>query len=396
MMLSNSRSRLWASMVLLILGGSAQALAESLAPFEERLLSTATADGPIAESPVFARRGNAVAYCQELPDQTRIVHFGNSRSEPLAIASHLVLSDSPKPRLAYIESAAGEAPGERLFRVVCDGVPSPLLLMVLDGPLFDPVGEHLYYAAISRDHRRRLFVDGIPRIDQERQRIAFAGGGNDLAYAEQSRNRWHVVFGNYIGGDCDDISEIAISPDGQRVAYVGRIGDNSFVMCDGVRGKDCAAIWDLQWNASGKYCIYCAEAVNSQSGQVEWMIVRGQEVIKEDSFVCKLRSSADDSRMLYWKSVSQLPKRWRLVSEGRSLGESDSPGECSFSPDGTGVAWVEEIGKAKRVLHVDDWLSVEMAYVGSIVWDSEGKKVAFGALCGREFWWKVVPVMNKK
>jgi len=60
------------------------------------------------------------------------------------------------------------------------------------------------------------------------------------------------------------------------------------------------------------------------------------------------------------------------------------------------VAWVEEIGKAKRVLHVDDWLSVEMAYVGSIVWDSEGKKVAFGALCGREFWWKVVPVMNKK
>lgn len=85
-------------------------------------------------------------------------------------------------------------------------------------------------------------------------------------------------------------------------------------------------------------------------------------------------------------------KKW-VVFDGEKLGEEfETTGRVlEFSPDGRRVAYTAKIN-GKWHLIAGSRRSGSMDRIEAFRFSQDGRKVAFGALLGRELWWKVLTV----
>ncbi|MCC6740082.1 MAG: hypothetical protein IT452_13630 [Planctomycetia bacterium] len=314
---------------------------------------------------------------------------GGRSAEHEAIWS-LVAAPGPQPRFAYAASDREEASGAIVTRVFCDGEAGPALQQLLEGPFFDPSGKRLAYVGIMPDHLVRLVLDGKVLEDRERRSFAFSPKGGGWACAEEKQLRWCARFGTCTGGECDDVSLVTVSPDGERLAWVGKVGADTFVMADGERRPDLVRISELHWLPSGRDVAYCGELKppeGAANAEARWVVVRGKEETRTDGFPRDAQFSADEKHLLFWVGASTPGERWSLVCDGKVLGTSFEPGPAAFSPDGGTVAWVRTDGDGARWLHAGDARTQLGGRVPSLEWNAEGTAVSFAVCSERALTW---------
>jgi Tol biopolymer transport system component len=238
---------------------------------------------------------------------------------------------------------------------------------LLFGPAFTPDSRHVEYSAengkdwlLIRDGKR--VTDNHPAIIAQ----AVSPDGAHYAYAcvDQSK-RWSVFVDGAPVGSFDFAYAPTFSKDGKRVAYLAHEGDDQFIIVDGHRGASFEHVGAPIFDADGKDPIYVAGSGKKRF--VVWGATRGEEfdaiVTSDWNAICPLLRSPKSSMVAYrarvggeYDSQNQeyVGAQWFVVVGDRKLGPFDQVWDPKFSPD--------------------------------------GKKVAFGALKGRDLWWRVVDV----
>lgn len=358
-----------------------------------RLLVALRDDDSSATESVVTPGGEHGAVVARTKNGRAVVLTDGGRSAEHEAVWSLVAAPSPKPRFAYAARDREKESGEFVTRVYCDSEAGPAMRQLLEGPFFDPSGKRLAYVGIMPDHLVKLVLDGKVLEDRERRSFAFAPKGGGWACAEEKQSRWCARFGTYTGGECDDVSLVMVSPDGERLAWVGKVGADTFVMADGERRQDVARISELHWLPSGRDVAWCGELKPPEgAGNAEsrWVVVRGKEETRTDGFPCELQFSADERRMLFWAAASAPGERWSLLCDGKVLGTSYESGPAAFSPDGRSVAWVRTDGDGARWLHAGDANLRLGGRVMALEWNAEGTAVSFAACSDRALNWVTV------
>ncbi len=171
-------------------------------------------------------------------------------------------------RLAYIlgTSSEGNINLPNSFKMMVDGRQSPVYRRV-SSPLFSPDSKHIAYVVGGMMDPKQLVYDGA--VDKKSyaviERFQFSDDGKHYLYVGRAKDGYQVVIDGKEGPRGDEIRDIAISPDCQRIAYVGilRTGTGrdrkaqTYVVENGkpteVKGKTCG---NLHFSADSKQLIY--------------------------------------------------------------------------------------------------------------------------------------------
>lgn len=357
---------------------------QSIQPSSERPLIEFPGDFASAKEFVVTADGGHAAMVVNTKNGKSVVLTDGGRSAEHDLIWSLAAAPSHKPRFAFAATDHDDESEGAKTRVYCGSAAGPEIRQLLEGPFFDRSGERLAYVAIMPDHQVRLVLDGKVLDDCERKAFSFAPNGQGWACAEQRRLRWAARFGKYEGGECDDVSQATVSPDGLRLAWVGQIGTDAFVMADGERRPNLARISELHWLPSGDDVLYCGEPKSVEERKdaaSSWVVMLGKKEIWTRGFACDLQVSGDGKRLLFWVAESTLDERWSLHCDQEVLGKSWDRGPAAFSPDGRFVAWQRTDGEGVRWLCMGDAKFRLRGNLQSLEWSSDGSTVSF-AVCG--------------
>lgn len=387
LMLNRSRTRFPVTFVLgcgLLLATTGSSLGQSTQSPSERNLIEFPGDFDSAKEFVVTADGRHAAMVVKTKNGKFVVLTDRGRSAEHDLIWSLAVAPTPEARVAYAVKDREDGSEDAVTRVYCGSDAGPGMRQLLEGPYFDRSGQRLAYVGIMPDHLLRLVLDGKVLEDCERKAFAFAPSGDGWACAEQRRLRWAARFGQYEGGECDDVSHSTVSPDGKRLAWVGQIGADAFVMADGERGPDFARISELHWLPSGNDVLYCGEpkpVEGRTDPEPAWVVMHGNEETRTSGFACDLQVSRDGKRLLFWVAESTLDERWSLHCDQEVLGKSWERGPAAFSPDGQTVAWQRTDGDGVRWLSVGEERRQLTGKMQSLEWSAGGSTVSF-AVCG--------------
>jgi hypothetical protein len=99
----------------------------------------------------------------------------------------------------------------------------------------DPSGTHWAVIASPSPSRWQVVVDGRPgpAFDEVRD-VVWAAGGRELAYTARIARAWFVVHGDQTSRPYLRVEAPLYSPDGGRLAWIGRTASESEAVIDGV------------------------------------------------------------------------------------------------------------------------------------------------------------------
>jgi len=229
----------------------------------------------------------------------------------------------------------------------------------------DPEDTIVSYAA-SSEGRSFIVLDGkkIPQLERTRS-IVLGPQGKSLAYTTQKDGKAFVVFQTAKGEDFDEVSQITLNAEGTAVAYAARKGSKWFAVVGDRRSEAFAIVIYPTFPPDGKTLSYiAADEVTRQ-----FFIVLGDKRGEEVPFIMLSTIQAEPS----WSSMH---RRLRLT----------------LSPDGKAAAYVSVEPGGKWRLIAGTSKSEPFDLVSEAFFSPDGRKVAFGALKGRELWWKVIEV----
>lgn len=242
------------------------------------------------------------------------------------------------------------------------------------------------------------------------------------------------VGGSALGPALPVISDLVVSPDGKKIAYVGSRGQGGAsdatawtVYVGGTKGKDYASCGTPVFSADGSVYGHTVRIGKAGDGQrafhtVHAVIVNGKlgaeweecsapvfapqgrrwahrarngttwQMVVDGKAESGFRSlgepiwSPDGKNLAYIGSTG--PNQWHVVKNGRKGPEVPSVSSLVWSPDSTKLAYVVR-GQKGATVHAGDWTSAEYFDVAEPTWSPDGSKVAFPAM-GKKRWMMVV------
>ena len=321
--------------------------------------------------------------------------------------------------------------------------------------VFSPAGDSVTYRARIN---KRWFIVNAEQKGAEYDKVGppcYSPNGKKVAYAARDGKLTFIVDGNEKGAEFERVSSPVYSPDGDKLAYVGYknkecylivngnpvaqysyIGDFTFASKGGLyaysaarnpfkwfvvvgekRGREFEFVYAPAFNPDGSKVVYLAEDKD------KLCIVVGDDQQSPKTFgdYSLPVFSPDGSRIAYFDGCeAQAFKQCKhYLFDGNQLVETyPYPVALSdhdnikitgvdrrdrwivFSPDGRLTAYRSEqakkgswAGTTWRIV-IGKMLGPEFDYVGDPLFSSDGTKVAYLAIQGREMSWKVLDVVK--
>lgn len=306
--------------------------------------------------------------------------------------------------------------------------------VIADKAVFSADGRQVAYRGL-RNGRYAVWLNKQKGPDfQSVDGLSFTKDNRLLYRATNGATHSILLGGSPVGAPMAVVSDIVVSPDGKKVAYVGSRGQGGAsdatawtVYVGGQKGKDYASCGAPVFSADGSIFGHTVRIGKSGDGQrafhtVHAVIVNGKlgaewEECSSPVFAPKgkrwahrarndqtwqmvvdgkpeggFRSLGDPIWSPDGKSLAYIgstgPNNWHIVQNGSKGPELPSVSSLVWSPDGTKLAYVVRGAKGATV-HAGDWKSAEYFDVGEPVWSPLGDKVAFPAM-GKKRWMMVV------
>jgi Tol biopolymer transport system component len=216
--------------------------------------------------------------------------------------------------------------------------------------------------------------------------LAISPNGERLAYAARTGNQWAVVVDGRDGPRHDGIvgATPVFSPDGRHVAYAGREGRRFFVVADGRRGRDYDDLGGAVFFSPDSTRVVYSPSV----GRRRAVVVNEQELglyerVDDYSFVF-----SPDGRHLAYKAGDA--NSWFVVVDGKRGRAYAGVGRPVFAPDGRRVAHAacdrcDGAGDDRGMYVVVDGQRIGAEYAeiaDPIVFSGDGRRMAFAARRG--------------
>lgn len=407
------------------------------ASFQEKSLAVILEDvHPDLKSVVFSPDGKDVSYLGHRQGRL-FIFYGNRRGEELPKECHSARICPDGETLIYVEKGV----------VVVGGKPGPKFDGVLDLQ-FAPDGKTVAYKGLSG--RKQCVVLGETRgedFDRLMGDLTLSPDGKTVAYmalsagSATSKGKSRIVVGLEKGEEFDWAHEPSFSPDGKKVAYLAKNGAKSFVVVGGEKKEEFDEVYGpVAFSPDGKRVAYAA-----RTGEEEVIVVGDQKRVQEGRLDNhRIRFSPDGKTVAYAvigkDPLTDQPK-WFVVAGDKKSSGFDLLDGPFFTPDGkvtyAAVAagrggadvrqfimvgdkkWEGPTGMLKSILS-EGFQTLHFSRDGKLfayviheegkqflvigqrkgeafdavltnpAFSPEGQKVAFGALKGRELWWKVV------
>lgn len=304
---------------------------------------------------------------------------------------------------------------------------------VIDGSVGEPFDELVSWGAGARINGESGYIQVDPTVSRDGRSIAYPMIKEGKAYMVLDEVKsgplehvWPPYFSDrgsrfgyfavlngktraVIDGRMDELYEVTgwgpmFSPDGRRVAYVGVEGDSQFLVLDGVRGPSYKAIDHITFSPGGRHVAYLANN-RDKNGRIQWkggllngfVVLNGREHSEYDA-VDGLTFSPDGRRFVY---STRRGDQHIVVVDGQELqflnrkaaGFVADVFGLSFSPDERHLCWFTYTSEGECALVIDGRIVDRCTQVGSYPgFTPDGRHVVYGALKGRELWWKVFQV----
>jgi roadblock/LC7 domain-containing protein len=204
--------------------------------------------------------------------------------------------------------------------------------------------------------------------------------GRRVAWRTRSGQQWSVADnGQRVGGTYDEVRFLTFSPDSRQLAFAARRDKRWMLVLDGAEPS-------LTYDEVGAPAFAPAAgrlAYGARRGKRWTMVVDGKEGTSTYSDVRFPDYSADGRRIAF---AAKPAKKWVLIVDGEPLGaEFDQIVAGTFSPDGRRVAYVGRRGD-KWVAVVDGTEGQSFDIVGGLAFSADSRRFAYaGVLVERGF-----------
>jgi len=234
---------------------------------------------------------------------------------------------------------------------------------VIDGKLgerFDDIsalvfsrnGNHVAYLA-TRAAKQLVVIDDVagPACDKVHWFPRFSADGQHVAYVATVQGRESVVFDGQVGLGYHRIgrklgpgleTELILSPDGGRMAYVAWNGRGFIAVIDETPGPEYACITGLAFSRCGRHVAYTA-----QKGNNKWVVVRDGQPSSEYDHVGFAAFSPATAALAY---CAQEGETGFLVFDNVAGPKYAGAVSLTFSRDGQHLAYVASAGEKMFVV----------------------------------------------
>ncbi len=335
----------------------------------------------------------AAAYKKDCPDISVYCIFVDGK--PIALPQGAELSNlalSPDgTRMAYVVYG----PGKTGARLVLDGKEGPEFRsykygnVFADTLIFSPDGKRFAYVAKKEPYpphaSSRVIGDGEAGAEFEQvANVTLSPDSQRVAYAGKTGKHWTPVVDGRPGAECDEIVGPIFSPDSRRVMYACKLDKKWSVVTDGQASPvyDDFVAGSIDANAI---------TVNADFSPKEHLFVAGS--VGRDQLYTAADFSPDSEHLAY---AAKRNGKWVMVVDGKAGDEYEQIGIGSpaFSPDGKRMAFLARTDRS-----LEPWRAVADGQVGTGVFPYppsrfQSRWQAFG-LCGPKWvcsknpglWW---------
>ena len=416
------------------------------AGFREQMLAGIPADYQLdPRNVVFTPEGDKVAFAVRLGDKRSVV-FQDRVGKAYNDVRHISISPD-KRSVAYSASPVPKGGGDYSeYRVVNNIETGPFQQVC--NPVFSPDSRRIVFEAKSANKwRHAISAIDADRIAAETEKAdlhwmgpVFSPDGRFIVSIQQHREtKKNVRLVSAVEDmrevhcrEYDSIVDVVYSADGLRTAYVAKKGGKAFVVASSFAGGDeregaaFDAVSRLVLSENAAHVGYFAERngkrfivvdekeipapffydhfppVLSRGGKIfayaalkegkQFIVAAGKETPLYDD-ISGFALSPDGATVAYGALVSGT---WRLIVNG-SVGQAyDSVDAVRFTPDAKHVVFRGTKGDKQCMVIVD--LSGHVVREGPLfdeIWTpafDQAGRLGYGALKGRELWWKTLVV----
>lgn len=270
------------------------------------------------------------------------------------------------------------------------------------GPVFSPDGRLIVSIQQHRDAKKNVRLVSTAEMREVRRReydsivdVVYSADGLRTAYNAQKGGKAFVVTSSFAGGDeregaaYDRVSRLVLSDNGDHIAYFAERDGKRFIVVDG-REIPAPFFYDHYPQVFSRDWSTFAYGALKEGKQ--FIVVAGKETPRYDD-LSNFALSPDGRAVAYGACAGG---KWRLIVNGDEGPAYDSVDAVRFAPDGKHVIFRAARGD-KRCMVISD-LKGNVVREGPLfdeIWepsfDVEGR-LGYGALEGREIWWKTLVV----
>jgi len=251
----------------------------------------------ILSVPTFSQDSKQLAYSARDGNKSFIVVNGKEEKAYDSIGEDTPIFSPDGKRIAYVIVVDDK------WIVVVDGKEGKQYDDIASTFLFSPDSKRLAYIA-RRGNKQTLVVDGKEGKLYDgilKDTFVFSPDSKRFAYAARESYKYaFVVIDDIEQKRYDGIANLIFSPNGNRVAYMAKLGDKRVVVIDGKDNKlyDDLVQSSIIFSADGKHVSYGAK-----SGDKWFMVLDGKEGISYDESIMISKEasfSANSSNMLHY------------------------------------------------------------------------------------------------
>jgi hypothetical protein len=390
---------------------------------------------------VFTPEGDKVAFAARLEDKVRVI-FGDTLSKPYDHVRHISISPdgrsvthngtpvwqsgveyrvvngvetgpfsavcnptfSPDSRKVAFEARHDGkwhhaiSPAEAT-RAAAETGPADMHWM---GPVFSPDGRLIVSIQRHNAENKSVRLVSTTELREVRRKeydsiseTVYSSDGLRTAYIARRKGRSFVVTSSFIGGNeregalFDTIYGLAISADGAHVAYGAERGGKPFFVQDKKESSEGFLYGCLPpvFSRDGRTVAYKAIM-----GEKPFIVAAGKKTSQYDDV--SIPALNDDGSVVTFGGLKE--GKWRAIVNGKECPAYDYVDNVQFVPGGKHVAFRARTGEKYRMVIVD--LQGKVVAEGPLfdaIWApsfDEAGRLGYGALAGREIWWKVLVI----
>jgi len=245
-------------------------------------------------------------------------------------------------------------------------------MMVIDGNegqledsisqwLLSPAGSHIAYATV-RDGRPHAILDNVPGPPADFVQLHALAADGTLAYLINKSNRQVAVIHGKESQPYDLLSDIRLSSNGRRFAYVASSNGQTRMIVDDQAGPPLDTLTPAQFSADGKHVAYLASRGNDN------LCILDGEAKTYPGKISSLSLSPDGSRHLF---ISTKDAKDTLFVDGAPGPTHPSIIMARFSADGQHIAYAAQTATGQNafidnqaVSHFDQIMSLHASPTG--------------------------------
>jgi hypothetical protein len=273
-----------------------------------------------------------------------------------------------------------------------------------DSPYLCPSGNHLAYPVLKGDSAF-MVIDG--KKDGPFTWMwppVWSDDESHCGYIAGIKGKLRVVVDHAVDVRFQALGGAPVfSKDGRRVAFVALDDrDKQFVVIDGTPSDTYGDVDQLTFSPGGQHVAYVAWTVakteqrNGKPGHC-FVVLDGRRQETYDK-IGNLTFSGDGRHLAF---SARLGDRHLVVWDGKELedpnpnqeGYRASAFDLTFSPDNSHICWGTCTDEKAVVVLLDGKVVDRSSYVCEAPrFSRDSSHVAFGAINGREIWWRVVKI----